>query len=99
MVLFVPETRYDRSSLESETPSTSTSSERVGSGSDNETEKIASGHTRETREDSASQVNKSYFQQLSLWSGVADTNIVKLFLRPFPMIVYPAVAFSFLGYA
>jgi hypothetical protein len=43
---------------------------------------------------------KTYVQQLSLWSGVPkDTSLLRLFLRPFPFIAYPAVAFSFLGYA
>ena len=35
-----------------------------------------------------------------MWSGTpANTNILKLFIRPFPLIVYPAVIFAFLGYA
>lgn len=37
---------------------------------------------------------------MSLWSGVPkDTNLLKLFIRPLPLIVYPAVILSFLGFA
>lgn len=43
---------------------------------------------------------KTYLQELSLWSGVQKgTNIVKVFIRPLPLIVYPAILYSFLGYA
>ncbi len=43
---------------------------------------------------------KTWAQELSLWSGVPpDTNLAKMFLRPFPMFVYPCVVYSFLGYA
>jgi hypothetical protein len=49
---------------------------------------------------SAQMKPKTYVQQLSLWTGVPkETSLLKLFFRPFPMIAYPAVAFSFLGYA
>jgi hypothetical protein len=43
---------------------------------------------------------KTWKQELSLWSGVPkDTNLLKLFIRPIPLIVYPAVILSFLGFA
>lgn len=43
---------------------------------------------------------KTWRQQLSLWSGVPkDTSLVKMFIRPLPLIAYPAVIFAFLGYA
>lgn len=43
---------------------------------------------------------KTWTQQLNPWSGVTkNANLVKLFIRPLPFIVYPAVIFAFLGYA
>lgn len=43
---------------------------------------------------------KTYWQELSLWSGTApDISFFKSFLRPLPMIVYPCVIYAFLGYA
>ncbi|KXS96406.1 hypothetical protein AC578_3002 [Pseudocercospora eumusae] len=45
-------------------------------------------------------LKKTYIQELSLWSGLPkDTTLLKVFLRPLPMIAYPAVIFSFLGFA
>jgi hypothetical protein len=38
---------------------------------------------------------KPYFQQLSPWSGITkDSNIFNLFLRPWPLIFYPATIFA-----
>jgi hypothetical protein len=94
-----PETRYDRSAVAVATPSASPSSTCVSKFSEDEEnsmEKTISTNTRVL----AQAKPKTYAQQLSLWSGVPkDTGLLKLFLRPFPMIAYPAVAFSFLGYA
>lgn len=43
-------------------------------------------------------VKKSYFKSLSVWNGVADeTNFPKLFLRPFPLLSYPAVIWGTLN--
>lgn len=43
---------------------------------------------------------KTFMQEMSLWSGLPkDTNLLKLFLRPLPMIAYPAVIIAFLGFA
>ncbi|KAF2400137.1 MFS general substrate transporter [Trichodelitschia bisporula] len=43
---------------------------------------------------------KTFWQELSLTVGMSPgTNIFELFVRPFPLIVYPAVLFAFLGYA
>jgi MFS family permease len=37
---------------------------------------------------------------MSLWSGTSkDTSLLELFLRPLPMIVYPAVLFAFMAFA
>ena len=99
-----PETRYDRSAINSAAPSTTASSTSVSKFSDDEEqtmEKTTNTNERSVQYHSATQVApKTYAQQLSLWTGVSkETSLLKLFLRPFPMIAYPAVAFAFLGYA
>lgn len=104
VVLFCPETRYDRSYLESLPSSSNASSSSIRKVSDEEgapMDKTTSAKEKEMPGQHAAQVQpKTYAQQLSLWTGVPkDTSLLKLFLRPFPFIAYPAVAFSFLGYA
>lgn len=104
VVFLCPETRYDRSRLERLPTSTTASTSSIGKASDEEVvamEKTTSANNREIQGHQATQVRpKTYIQQLSLWTGVPkDTSLLKLFLRPFPFIAYPAVAFSFLGYA
>lgn len=43
---------------------------------------------------------RTFAQELRLYSGVpSDISLLKLFLRPLPMIVYPAVILAFLGFA
>jgi MFS family permease len=43
---------------------------------------------------------KTYLQEISLWSGVpAHTNLLKMFIRPLPLIAYPSVIYAFLAYA
>ncbi|EUC38749.1 hypothetical protein COCCADRAFT_32118 [Bipolaris zeicola 26-R-13] len=42
---------------------------------------------------------KTWKQNLSLWSGVSETNLAKMFVRPFPMIIYPAAIYAFLCYS
>ncbi|KAH7405907.1 major facilitator superfamily domain-containing protein [Phaeosphaeria sp. MPI-PUGE-AT-0046c] len=91
VVLFVPETRYQR--LENSTGD----DQIVTKTRDKEV------HTKSVRrpsEESIEQLSRNtYIQELSLWSGLPDTNLFKMFLRPFPMIVYPAVIYSFLCYS
>ena len=95
-----PETRYDRSAVAVAVPSTTPSSICVSKFSDDEESSVEKTVNANERNLTAQVKPKTYAQQLSLWSGVSkDTNLLKLFLRPFPMIFYPAVAFSFLGYA
>lgn len=100
VLLFVPETRYNRNSsalapTESDTSIASASDE----GSDKE--KGADATAKPISEPQIEQTpKKTWLQELSLWSGTAkDTNLFELFVRPFPMIAYPAVMFAFLGYA
>lgn len=43
---------------------------------------------------------RTFMQELRLFSGTpSDISLTKLFLRPLPMIVYPAVVLAFLGFA
>lgn len=43
---------------------------------------------------------KTWLQEMSLWNELPkDTNLWEMFIRPLPLIVYPAVMFSFLTYA
>ncbi|OCK81673.1 MFS general substrate transporter [Lepidopterella palustris CBS 459.81] len=104
VLLSVPETRYNRDSPESLSATasdqaiSSTSEEDVGM------EKGVSLSTKEISPTSPTEKiqapKKTFAQDLSLWSGVpSETNLFKMFIRPFPMIVYPAVIFAFLGYA
>jgi MFS family permease len=104
VLFFVPETRYDRSS--SLNLSANSSSQAMPSSSENisDAEKATEPRTREPLGSPPTELTpipkKTFTQELSLWSGVpANTNILKMFVRPLPMIVYPSVAFAFLGYA
>ena len=104
VVFLCPETRYDRSHLETLPVSSNASSSSVGKVSDEEEapiEKTTVSNDTELQARHTSQVQpKTYVQQLSLWTGIPkDISLLRLFLRPFPFIAYPAVAFSFLGYA
>jgi MFS family permease len=98
VLFFCPETRYARSGIRtisaSEGVSGTSSSEDVTS-----TEKEVSANAKEVGD--ANQIpRKTFVQNLSLWSGTPkETNLFKLFIRPLPLIVYPAVILSFLGFA
>lgn len=100
VVLFVPETRYERTGKALATTESSTSietpiDENVGK------EKEAGETTKPVTDRSTEQLpKKTWLQELSVWSGTAkDTNLFEMFVRPFPLIAYPAVAWAFLGYA
>ncbi|PSN63239.1 MFS general substrate transporter [Corynespora cassiicola Philippines] len=96
VLLFVPETRYDRDTVITEQSDPTSDSE-------GELEKVASAEVtpiRTTPEENAPQLpKKTFVQDLSLWSGTPPTNLAKMFIRPFPMIVYPSVVYSFLCYS
>jgi hypothetical protein len=85
LFFFLPETRFPR--IQSQT--TSPTVDNTGP----PTEKHA------VPEESVSEditINrKPYLKQLSPWSGITkDSNIINLFLRPWPMIFYPATIFA-----
>jgi MFS family permease len=109
VVLFVPETRYQRSEKGHEDGvCVAPSQDKVIHADMNS--------VRRTSDESVLQVpKKTFVQELSLWSGTSRTNLFKMFIRcvaraddykalltyysPFPMIVYPAVIYSFLCYS
>lgn len=102
VLFFAPETRFQRDGEEAISLPTSDLSIAQ---SDEDIEKRASTSLKPltpvgTPPASDTVPLKTWRQQMSLWSGVPkDTNLLKLFLRPFPFIAYPAVIFAFLGYA
>lgn len=78
VLLFVPETRYDRDTSITEQSAPTSDSE-------GELEKVASAEVnpiRTTPEENAPQLpKKTFVQDLSLWSGTPPTNLVKMFIR------------------
>lgn len=110
VVLFCPETRYDRSGLLQVQSDKASSAVKHDSASNSDSE-VAVGIAKETAEASEKEKEPSTFsqeqvakktwrQELSLVSGTPkNANLLKLFIRPIPLIVYPAVILSFLGYA
>ena len=42
---------------------------------------------------------KTFWQDLSLWSGVTEESYLSHFLRPFLLVLYPAVAWALLAYS
>jgi MFS family permease len=107
VLLYVPETRFERN--EDRTNVVTIAGDAVApsaveSGLSKQDEKalevgeVASPASPST--ELAEIPKKTFRQELSLWSGTAPgTNLFELFIRPFPLIVYPAVIFAFLGYA
>src|ERR1700743_1893070 len=108
VVLFCPETRYYRSGVRTVGADEAAVDQVSESSSQNEiaeqdAEKAGISTTKETTSDPDLQQDqipkKTWKQELSLWSGTPkDTSLLKLFIRPLPLIVYPAVILSFLGF-
>lgn len=104
VVLFVPETRYDRcstalASTESRPATASASADELAV-TDRKSASATAHLVSYTQSHPSEFPKKEWRQGLSLWSGTAkDTNLLKMFIRPFPLIIYPAVLFAFLGYA
>lgn len=103
VLLFVPETRYFRDENQNVAApmEPASSGEECGTGAGDTTDKLPDSRVSPVPSTSSLVVpKKTWTQELSLWSGVApDTNLIKMFLRPFPMFVYPSVIYAFLGYA
>ena len=98
MVLFlVPETRFYRNmdlGMQEDAASNDVSEKMAPDSSYHDVDP-------ESRSSSVAQsqgVQKSYLQTLKLWSGVpTGSNIFQIFLRPFPLIAYPAVFWAFMA--
>lgn len=112
VLFFVPETRYNRdfsAALDSGNTTAELASgdyfpqsyeEKDLASSPAATEVTPSPRMGSPTGNSGRQVpKKTFFQNLSLYSGVPKTNVVKMFFRPFPLFMYPAVIFAFLSYA
>lgn len=110
VVFACPETQYSRDAADALASSPSSASDLASDEESNPTgmlEKTVSATEKQVvtsppgTSRAATQVPlKPWAQQLRPWSGVAkNTNLLELFVRPFPLIAYPAVIFAFLGYA
>ena len=94
--LLVPETRFDRRQSDGSINLLAPAKDHDKKYSVEECEH----HTDNATAHSATTVTKkkSYLQQLSLWSGTAEgINYASLFLRPFPLLLYPAVLWAMLS--
>lgn len=106
VVLFVPETRYDRSeaAISAGAPASSLPASPPPEKHDARDATDSSPTMSDASDKEASIIGqlprKTFIQDLSLFSGTPkNENILILFLRPLPLIAYPAVIFAFLGYA
>ena len=103
LFFFVPETQYPRTaqaaslqSPSSENPSESTNEAKPkDEPSKDETTKY---ETSVVEDQLVVPAKKSYLQQLNPWSRInpngEKANFISLFLRPWPLVFYPAVAYS-----
>ncbi|KAF2709482.1 MFS general substrate transporter [Pleomassaria siparia CBS 279.74] len=98
VLFFVPETRFDRGAVFTSTPASAFDSQAND-------EKLAMAgiiepSSRPSSNESTPHVaKKTLSQELSLRSGTPETSLLNMFIRPFPMIVYPTVVYSFLCYS
>lgn len=111
IVFFVPETRYDRDFSQSFGASLPTPSTRSASEDDESrytpVEEKTTNHTANgtqpvppyEQQQPPQLPKKTRLQDMHLFSGRSPTSLTTLFLRPFPLIAYPAVIFAFLAYA
>lgn len=94
---FFPETQYFRTRSTDDEQRDS-----VTSASEKETSTVEDEKTTSTplSETPSPQRKRSYLQELKPWSKInPNTNYLNLLLRPWPLIVYPALIYSFLAYA
>ncbi len=92
--LFVPETRFHRGLDPSIAPEVV---QEPKSSAEVQTQVFDDGISKESGEGVKS-VRKTYLQQLNPWSGIDPTSsYLNLFLRPFPLTLYPACLFATLA--
>lgn len=96
ILLLVPETRFERQLTDiSATPAQHETMISDKLSTIVQEENISNG---ELDSNTTIPPKKTNLQLLSLWSGVPKgMNLIELFLRPFPFIVYPAVAWATLA--
>jgi hypothetical protein len=103
---FLPETRWDRSSKQGQEETSrgeTASSNEVATSEVNKDQVIEEkGVTSEEgsvgSRDETYGTKKTFIQEINPWSGIdKNTNFLNLFLRPFPLLVYPACAFAVLA--
>lgn len=100
VLLFVPETRYFRDENQNVAGNMASGSEEDQVGLAGKQGSVKDTSTEVPAEARPAIPKKTWSQEMSLWSGFApNTNLLKMFMRPFPMFVYPCVIFAFLGYA
>jgi hypothetical protein len=94
---FFPETQYFRTPSVNDEQRNSVTSANEKEISTVEDERTTSTPLSETL---SPQRKRSYLQELKPWSKInPNTNYLNLLLRPWPLIVYPALIYSFLAYA
>ncbi|GAB7341200.1 hypothetical protein MBLNU457_7488t1 [Dothideomycetes sp. NU457] len=101
VLLFVPETRFERDETASAAVPSSSDIDEGLSKQDGKKLQVGNMASPISPSSEGTEVpKKTFWQELSLWSGTApNVNLLTLFIRPFPLIAYPAVIFAFLGYA
>ena len=102
VLLFCPETKYQRPSeqgLAVAAPPIKTEKDRKpGESVNNGGRTVIADQMSDDRIEQLAR--KTWTQELSLSSGIPKgINVVSMFLRPFPLIVLPAVLFSFIIYS
>ena len=91
MVLFlVPETRFHRHTVPAKGPVPAGGAAVSVDAGSQELRKDA-----DEKSDRPNDARKTRIQELKLWSGIDHSvSYLQVFLRPFPLIFYPAVAFA-----
>jgi hypothetical protein len=95
LFFFFPETQYFRNKP-NRVQSTTDNSKENAVVTAQETDSTSSAQASE----SSMKPKKSFFQELKLWSPLnPDVSYISLFLRPWPLVIYPAVIYSFLTFS
>lgn len=92
---FVPETRFNRG-LDPNIAAPGTSQD-LKSIENVQTQRFEDGSSEESSNE-RKRSSRTYLQSLNPWSGIdPDSSYIRLFLRPFPLILYPACIFATLA--
>jgi hypothetical protein len=92
---FFPETQYFRGKDNAVQPPSDASKENAVINTQ-ETDSTSSAQASE----SSVKEKKSFFQQLKVWSPLNPyVSYISLFIRPWPLVIYPAVIYSFLTFS